>query len=114
MALDELQERKVKKVLEKLCSERIPEKVRDQIKLEFNIRGNNVTLFEKRRYYKDPKEWTKQKIAQFRYDQENNLWSLYWWRHTQKWYKYEEIGPSKNLKELVKEVDEDPTGIFWG
>jgi hypothetical protein len=114
MALNEVRKRKVKNILEELCTERIPAEVSDQVKLEFNIRGDNVTLFEKRRYYKDPQEWTKQKIAQFRYDHENNHWSLYWHRHTGKWYEYEEIEPSKDLKKLVKEVDEDPTGIFWG
>lgn len=114
MALDELQKCRVKNILEKFCGERIPMKLQDQIKLEFNIRGNYVTLFEKRRYFKDPNQWTKGKIAQFRYDPDDNKWALYWWRHTGKWYKYEEIKPQKNLQDLVDEVDKDSTSIFWG
>lgn len=114
MSLNELQKKKVSNILDKFCKNRIPERARDQIKLDYNIRGDHVTLFEKRRYYKDPKQWTEKKIAQFRYNSENNNWTLYWWRHTGRWYKYEEVQPSNNLQRLVNEVDEDPTAIFWG
>lgn len=114
MALDELKKKRVKKILDKFCEDRIPDRAKDQIELDYNIRGNYVTLIEKRRYYKNPKEWIKQKIAQFRFTPEDNKWTLYWWRHTGKWYKYKEIQPINDLQDLVNEVDEDPTAIFWG
>lgn len=114
MALDELQKRRINNILEKFCNKRIPAELKDQIKLEFDIRGNYVTLFERRRYFKDPKQWTKGKIAQFRYDSNDNKWILYWWRHTGKWYKYKDINARNDLQDLVEEVDKDPTGIFWG
>ena len=114
MSLDELQKRRVKKIMDVFCEERIPDRVKDQIKMDYNIRGNYVTLIEKRRHYKNPNEWTEQKIAQFRFNTENNKWSLYWWRHTEKWQKYEEVQPSNDLQELVNEVDEDPVALFWG
>ncbi|MFO7814510.1 MAG: DUF3024 domain-containing protein [Halanaerobiales bacterium] len=114
MALDELQKKRVKKILDKFCEDRIPDRAKDQIELDYNIRGNYVTLIEKRRYYKNPKEWIKQKIAQFRFTPEDNKWALYWWRHTGKWYKYKEVQPSNDLQDLVNEVDKDPTAIFWG
>jgi len=114
MVLDELQKRRVSNTLEKFCNERIPKEIKNQIKLDFSIRGNHVTLFEKRRYFKDPSQWTKCKIAQFRYDSDGSKWSLYWWRHTGKWYKYLDIDAKNNLQDLLDEVDKDPTGIFWG
>ncbi len=55
MALNELLKKRVEKTLDKFCDERIPEKVKDQIKLDYNIRGKYVTLIEKRPHYKDPK-----------------------------------------------------------
>src|SRR6056297_3554700 len=109
MALDDLQQKRVKKSLDIFCENRFPERVKNQIKLDYNIGGNYVTLIEKRSHYKDPKKWTKQKIAQFRFNPGDNKWSLYWWRHTGMWYKYDEIEPSNNLQKLVDEVDEDPT-----
>ena len=114
MALDELQKRRVNNILKKFCNDRIPSELKSDIKIEFSIMGNYVTLFEKRRYFKDPTQWTERKIAQFRYDLNENKWKLFWWRHTGKWYKYEDTKPKNNLQNLVDEVDKDPTGIFWG
>lgn len=114
MALDELQKKRVKKILDNFCEGRVPDSVKDQIKMDYNIRGKYVTLIEKRKNYKNPEEWIKQKIAQFRFNPEDNKWSLYWWRHTGKWYEYEEVQSSDDLQDLVDKVDEDPTGVFWG
>ena len=114
MALNELFQKRVEKSLDKFCEERIPARAKDQIKLDYNIRGNNITLIEKRRHYKDPEHWTEMKIAQFRFNSENNKWALYWWKHTEKWYEYDNIAPTNNFQKLVDEVDEDPTYIFWG
>ncbi|MFP4199765.1 MAG: DUF3024 domain-containing protein [Halanaerobium sp.] len=114
MALNELLQKRVEKSLDKYCEESIPERVKDQIKLDYKIRGNSVTLIEKRPHYKDPEEWVAMKIAQFRFDPDSNKWSLYWWRHTGRWYKYDNIEPATDFQKLVDEVDEDPMAVFWG
>ncbi|MFW5873712.1 MAG: DUF3024 domain-containing protein [Bacillota bacterium] len=114
MALNELLQKQVEKSLDKFCDERIPERVKDQIKLDYKIRGKSVTLVEKRPHYQDSEEWVAIKIAQFRFNPDNNNWSLYWWRHTGSWYKYDNIKPTKDFQKLIEEIDEDPTHIFWG
>ena len=114
IALNELLKKRVGKSLDKFCDERIPERVKDQIKLDYKIRGNSVTLIEKRPHYKNTEEWVEMKIAQFRFNQDNNKWSLYWWRHTGRWYEYDNIEAKTDFQKLVNEVDEDPTAIFWG
>ncbi len=78
MAIDEVQKHKVNKLLMEFCDSRIPAHVKDQIKLDFEIRGNNVTMFENRKSYHNESIWTKMKIAQFRYDTDKKTWSLYW------------------------------------
>jgi hypothetical protein len=114
MAIDEFQKYKVNKLLTELCDSRIPVHVKNQIKLSFQIRGNNVTLFENRKSYLDDTIWIKVKISQFRYDEDKIIWSLYWWRHTGKWYLYDEVNPSLEINDLINEVNNDPSGIFWG
>jgi hypothetical protein len=114
MAIDELQKYKVNKLLTEFCDSRIPVHVKKQIKLSFQIRGNYVTLYENRKSYLDNTAWIKEKIAQFRYDEETITWSLFWWRHTGKWYLYERMNPSLEIKDLINEVNKDPFGIFWG
>jgi len=31
-----------------------------------------------------------------------------------KWHVYDEIEPATDFESLLQEVDDDPTGIFWG
>lgn len=114
MALNEFNLAKVSKVVGGFCSNRIPVSLSDNIKLDYSIRGNFVTLFECRRIHLEPTKWSESKIAQFRYDIENKLWTLYWWRHTGKWYQYDYLEPNIDLQVLVDEVSKDPIGIFWG
>ena len=114
MANDEFQAHEVNRILTEFCDTRIPEHAKSQIRLDYEIRGNSVTLYENRKHYRLPDIWTKAKIAQFRYNPEHKIWTLYWWRHTEKWYRYELIGPAADIEDLIAEVDNDPTGIFWG
>jgi hypothetical protein len=85
------------------------------VRLTFKIRGNNVTLFEERApWQKDMVEWTSNNVAQFRYDEESIMWSLYCSDRNSKWHRYENLPPVKNLERVLEEIDSDPTGIFWG
>ncbi|OCL28502.1 hypothetical protein U472_01035 [Orenia metallireducens] len=113
MGLNELIRRRVEKLLGDYCENRIPIHVRTKLKLGYGIRGNSVTLFEERKSYQGD-EWIKNKIAQFRYNQDDNKWALYWWRHTGRWYRYEDVKPNSNFEVLLEEVEKDPLCIFWG
>ncbi len=53
-------------------------------------------------------------IAQMRYDQKKALWSLYCADRNDKWRVYSELEPTKSLDDILAEIDEDPTHIFWG
>jgi hypothetical protein len=54
------------------------------------------------------------KIAQLRYDSETATWSLYCCDRNERWFLYFDIEPSRDVRPLLNEIDEDPTGIFWG
>ncbi len=98
--------------------EKIPEEYREEINLEYNFWGNKVNLVEKRPHWREPDEWTECRFAQFRYDPETKKWSLLWLDSSGNLHPYEELvpgfGPAEDLAELIEEVDQDPTGIFWG
>lgn len=53
-------------------------------------------------------------IAQFRFDEETRVWALYCADRNTKWHEYYGLEPNKDLDALLKEVDADPTCIFWG
>ena len=51
MALSEFEKKRVEKLLTAYCENRIPPDLHDQIRLEFTIRGNEVSLFESRPHW---------------------------------------------------------------
>jgi len=114
MALPELVAKLVHSRLAPFCETRVPEHARDQIKLLYTVRGNNVTIFESRPLWADPSEWQNARIAQLRFDINRNTWSLFCVDRNQRWQRYRALPPSRSIDDLVQEIDEDPTGIFWG
>lgn len=53
-------------------------------------------------------------IAQLRNDPDSRFWALYWRDRNNRWHEDYEIEPSRNLDDLLSEVQEDPTGVYWG
>jgi hypothetical protein len=53
-------------------------------------------------------------IARLRYTKAASLWSLYWRDRHLRFHLYDRLGPSPRIEDLLREVDRDPTSIFWG
>lgn len=99
----------------RFCHDRIPSHVRDQVRLEADVRGRSITILECRPLWSDPNaEWTRMKIAQLRYDDSARLWTLYWADRNQRWHRYWDLDASERIDALLDEIDEDPTCIFFG
>jgi len=79
MALPELVELAAVRQVEEFCDSRVPEHARDQVRLEFVVRGNSITLVERRAPWRPDYEpdWSSLDIAQLRYDAQARVWSLY-------------------------------------
>ncbi|MDH7500319.1 MAG: DUF3024 domain-containing protein [candidate division NC10 bacterium] len=114
MALPELIRKSVEKKLEHYCAARVPPELRGKVRLGYKIRGNSVTLAESRPHFSDPSIWVDIVVAQFRYDPSQRRWTLYCADRNSRWMEYLDARPTSDLDELLREVDEDPTGIFWG
>jgi hypothetical protein len=105
---------KVERRLSQYCEEHIPERVRHQLRLIYKVRGNHVTLIEQRPAMLDAEKWIDIVVAQFRLHPDDSKWMLYWADRNSRWHAYDDVGPSSDLEDLLREVDRDPTGIFWG
>ena len=114
MALPELVRLSVEKKLSKYCSKKVPHHVADRLRIGFRFRGNNVTLFESRPIFNNKNKWIDVVVAQFRFDSETAQWTLYWADRNSRWHCYIDLDPSRNFEKLLKEVNDDRTGIFWG
>ena len=113
MALSEHQVAQVRKLLTEYC-DRVPQRVRHQLRNDFRIVGSAVELFEVRPRYDRPSEWMEHAVAKFRYVATRQIWELYCQFRDLKWHHYEPRREAGSFETLLVEVDRDPTGIFWG
>ncbi|MHB8469950.1 MAG: DUF3024 domain-containing protein [Gaiellaceae bacterium] len=116
MAIPELVRHAATRRVEAFCERRVPSHVRAEVRLEFLVRGNNVTIVERRAPWRPEygPEWSSLKIAQLRYAPATSMWSLNWRNRNERWFVYSQIAPSCDIALLLSEIDADPTGIFWG
>jgi len=105
----------IEKKVGEYCKTKVPAHVLNELKISYNIRGNSVTIFKNRAPWRpDMQEWTSMAVAQMRYDNKTGEWTLYCADRNDKWHKYLDFNPTKNIDKLLAEIDKDPTGIFWG
>ena len=114
MALSELQEAQVARLLAPLCNAPALARVADQLRHGYRIDGNAVELFESRPAFRAPHQWQDRPVAKFRYVATRRTWRLYCQFRDLKWHAYEPCFESRDLGRLVAEVQRDPTAIFWG
>ncbi|MBA2312295.1 MAG: hypothetical protein H0V97_05790 [Actinobacteria bacterium] len=76
-SLPELIRKKVERDVGRYCEDKVPPHVRDKIRNEYEIRGNSVTIVERRPPWREDfgPEWSRLTVAQLRY--ENEGWTLY-------------------------------------
>ena len=107
LPLEELE--RVKELLGEFCRDRTD----DSVRLEFTVRGNRVTLVESRPLFIDPKILNSVTVAQFELSTDRNVWTLYWYDRKNRRQPYPTGRNRDTLEKLIREVDSDPTGIFW-
>jgi Protein of unknown function (DUF3024) len=110
MALPETEKQRVENLVGQLCLQRT---VPETVLLQFEIRGDRVTLTEARPLFIDPSLWNEVKVAQFEYSHETERWTLYWYDRKNRRQPYPTGRNRDVLEKLILEVDSDPTGIFW-
>jgi Protein of unknown function (DUF3024) len=117
VSLPTLVRKQVERELGEYCDKRVPALARHQVRLEYEIRGNSVTIVERRVPWQpvsSNEPWTRFPIAQFRFDVTRRRWTLYWRDRNLRWHRYDFLRPSPSLSDLLAEVQRDPTATFWG
>lgn len=110
MALPDTERQSADQLLGQLCEQR---NVPGQVSLRYDTRGNRITLFESRPLFIDPAICNEIKIAQLEYSPEAPHWTLYWYDRKDRRQPYPTGRNKDTLEKLIREVDSDPTGIFW-
>lgn len=100
--------------IRKYCQAQVPDHLHDQIRIEVTVRGSSVTILESRPLWQASQaEWSQVRVAQLRYSATTNDWSLYWADRNSRWHRYYDLPPSR-VDQVLREIESDPTGIFWG
>jgi hypothetical protein len=82
--------------------------------MEYQVKGHAVVIVEVRVRWNNAQEWGESPIAKLKFIRTVRQWQLYWKRANLKWYGYEPFFSSSDLAELVREIDADPHGCFFG
>jgi hypothetical protein len=96
------------------CAAKIPEHLADEIRIDARPTGTSVTIFEARAPWDPAKTaWTETTVAQLRWSGPGDEWTRFCGDGDGRWHRFEPA-PSGSLDDLLAEIDEDSTGIFWG
>ena len=98
------------------CATQVPSEHADAIRVEYTVRGNTITIHERRPPWREDigPEWTSMRICSMEWDPATRLWTLYARDRNDRRLEYPYVGPAPSVKPLLAELDNDPTGIFWG
>jgi hypothetical protein len=113
MPIPELERARVERALDKFC-ERVPPAIRKELSYEYRFRGNEVVLIERRPDFQDPTRHTEHPFAKFVYSPTIGGWSLKWRDRNLRWHPYEGLQDVPHFRDVLREVEADPTGIFLG
>lgn len=94
------------------CEARVPDHIRDRLRYEHGIRGNAATIFEVRPSWDGSPGETRSKVAQIRYADE--VFVLYCSDRNSRWHEFTLFEPTKDLDDVLAEIAEDRTCIFFG
>ena len=102
--------------VERFCEQRTPEDAQAVMRLEHEVSASKITIVERRAPWNQQvgSDWSRQPIAELRYDSASSTWALYWPRHTGRWHRYEDFPAASGVGPLLAEIDADPDGVFWG
>jgi Protein of unknown function (DUF3024) len=113
MALSEFEKKRIERLFAGWCAKRVPLHVQDRFRVEFEVRGNEVKLFEARPHWQDAGSWIASKVARFKKDETTNCWQLFSAGRDGRWRLFEPYPISINIAKLLAVVEKDSTGIFW-
>ena len=89
------------------------DRVKDKVRLEVTVQAKRVSIHERRPPFLGVGEWTSSPIAQVRYEGDGT-WTLYFGDRYGKWTLYFDLDPKQSIDVIIKELEADPTSVFWG
>lgn len=103
---------RVEHELNAYCRRKNAELVKDGITYRFRVRGSSITVIRTEPGFPGFPESVDLPVAQLRYAEAAKRWTLYCADRNGRWHYYFDSDPTTDFRNLLRDVDEDPTGIF--
>jgi hypothetical protein len=87
---------------------------RNRLDFCYRIDGQSVALLEIRPAWDDPSRSIERPFARMTFVRTRGQWHLYWKRASGRWDRYDPAAASASLSKVLKVVDEDGHGCFFG
>jgi len=113
MPIPEYLRQAVDQEIASFCAWRVPANALGGLCLVHNWQGDTVTISEKRPMVRNPSRWVNTPIAQFRYNQQEDDWSVYRADQNQRWLPDKGLHGVHFISSLLIYVNHDPEGVFW-
>ena len=114
MAFSEIELKRIEDTVGELCARRSPAHLKDELSLEFRLKGHDVILFERRPAWGRRVGVMDSPVAKLKFVRTTGKWRVFWQRADLKWHSYQPLPSSGDLGQLLREIDNDPYGCFFG
>jgi hypothetical protein len=100
----------------RFCEGRVPARAAHQVRLELEVDGVTLTIVERRAPWTSElgPEWSRVPIARLRYSPLRTEWTLFWCDRNLAFHRLREVEPTATVEVLLRTVDADRPGVFWG
>ena len=104
----------LERLLEAYCARICPPTARNTVLIGYRIEEDRVWIDELRRICGVPGTRRSVPVARFRYRASDGCWLLDQRDEAGRWRRHRALAPTRSFLELLREVDADPDGTFWG
>lgn len=100
--------------VQRWCEERTPQNARDQLVIEAEFANDDIHIVERRAPWQPGGEWSSLRAATLRFDPLSGAWAIRVYDSNERSRSYFRRGLGNSLQNVLQELDDDPTDIFWG
>lgn len=103
-------------IVQRWAHDNTPDEFRDRMRVEVEETPRGLTIVECSLMPGVDGEvaWLRVPNARLAYASGRREWTLYFIDSNDKARRYPDFEPSTNIRDLLNEIDTDPTCIFWG
>lgn len=103
-------------VVQRWAEDRTPPEFRDRMRVEVETSPRGLTIVECSLMgnLDGERDWLRVPSARLGYSSKSGEWTLYWFDSNSKAHRYPDFEPTTKIQDLLDEIEDDPTCIFWG